>query len=72
MLDDEKMLIVLDIYEGDHIADYPFFKLIIQVTPKGTEGCSVKWTTEFEKGHEGATDPHHYMDLFDKIIEKLD
>ncbi|MGD7340674.1 SRPBCC family protein, partial [Ralstonia pseudosolanacearum] len=69
--DDEKMLIVLDIYDGDHIADYPFFKIIVHITPKG-EGCSVKWVIEFEKGHEGVIDPHHHLDLHEKIIEKLE
>ncbi|KAF9596037.1 hypothetical protein IFM89_006964 [Coptis chinensis] len=71
VIDDENMLIVLDICEGDHTDHYARFVEKIQVIPKG-EGSLVKVTLEYEKAKEGVSDPHHYMDLFAKITDKLE
>ncbi|PIA39679.1 hypothetical protein AQUCO_02600253v1 [Aquilegia coerulea] len=70
--DDEKMVIALCVEEGSSIHEnYKHFTAIIQVNPKG-KGCSVKWTVEFEKHSDEIPDPHVYLELFDKLNEKVD
>lgn len=32
----------------------------------------MKWTSKFEKHHDEIPDPHLYVELFDKITEKID
>lgn len=70
-IDDENMMIVLDIFEGDHTNHYQCFVVTTQVVPKG-EGSTVKWTVEYAKHNEGATDPHLCIDLLSALSDKLD
>ncbi|KAF9592701.1 hypothetical protein IFM89_016933 [Coptis chinensis] len=69
--DDVNMIIVLYVEEGDVHDHYKHFSVTIQVSPKGG-GSLVKWTVEFEKHHGEIPDPHHYLDLFNTLTEKVD
>ncbi|PIA54353.1 hypothetical protein AQUCO_00900707v1 [Aquilegia coerulea] len=71
VIDDENMLIVWDIYEGDHTNHYNGFLLKMQVIPKGG-GSLVKWTIEYEKGNEEGPDPQQFMNMFIMFGDKLD
>ncbi|KAF5188480.1 Mlp-like protein [Thalictrum thalictroides] len=70
LIDDENMWIVLNILEGDLTDHYQSFKLKIHVIPQN-EGYSVKWSVEYGKCSEGISDPHHYLDLFAMINDKV-
>ncbi|KAF5179295.1 Mlp-like protein [Thalictrum thalictroides] len=70
LIDDENMWVVLNIFEGDLAIHYQSFLVKIHVIPQN-EGCSVKWSVEYGKCSEGISDPHHYLDLFAMINDKL-
>ncbi|KAF9587834.1 hypothetical protein IFM89_005838 [Coptis chinensis] len=70
-VDDEKMLLVLNVYEGNVRNYYKLFIFKVQVTP-GEERNMVKWTVEYEKENEDMPDPHDYMDLYSVENNKLD
>ncbi|KAL5726270.1 hypothetical protein ACHQM5_009325 [Ranunculus cassubicifolius] len=69
--DDENMVIALFAEDGDVHNHYQHFTAVVQVFPKD-EGSMVKWTVEFEKHHDEIPDPHLFLELFDKITEKVD
>ncbi|KAF5200680.1 Mlp-like protein [Thalictrum thalictroides] len=70
--DDKNMIITLCVEEGSSVKEhYKHFTVIIQVNPKGN-GSAVKWTVEFEKHSDEIPDPHAYLELFDKLNEKVD
>ncbi|KAF9587832.1 hypothetical protein IFM89_005836 [Coptis chinensis] len=70
-IDDEKMLLVLNVYEGNVRSYYKLFIVKVQVIP-GEERNMVKWTVEYEKENEDMPDPHDYMDLYSVENDKLD
>ncbi|PIA39670.1 hypothetical protein AQUCO_02600249v1 [Aquilegia coerulea] len=70
--DDKNMAIALCVEEGSSIKEhYKHFTAIVQVIPKGN-GSVVKWTVEFEKHGDEIPDPHAYLELCDKLNEKVD
>ncbi|KAL5709146.1 hypothetical protein ACHQM5_019866 [Ranunculus cassubicifolius] len=69
-MDDENMWLILEVFEGDLANEYGTFVLKIHVIPT-EDGCSVKWSVEYGKGVEGVSDPHHYLDFFVMINQKL-
>ncbi|KAF5194738.1 Mlp-like protein [Thalictrum thalictroides] len=71
VVDDENMLIVWNIFEGDHSNHFNGFVLKMQVIPKG-EGSLVKYTIQYEKGNEHGPDPQQFMNMFAMCFDKLD
>ncbi|KAL5726273.1 hypothetical protein ACHQM5_009328 [Ranunculus cassubicifolius] len=69
--DDENMVIALCVEDGDVHNHYQHFTAVVQIIPKD-EGSTVKWTVEFEKHHDEIPDPHLFLELFDKITQKVD
>lgn len=58
-IDDENRSITWKMVEGHLITEiYKSFKAVIQVTPKGDDGCVVRFIMEYEKPNEETMDPH--------------
>lgn len=69
--DDDNMVIALFVEEGNIHDHYQHFTGIVHVTPKGN-GSLVKWTLEYEKHDDKFPDPHQFLELCDKVTEKID
>ncbi|KAL5726275.1 hypothetical protein ACHQM5_009330 [Ranunculus cassubicifolius] len=69
--DDENMVIALCVEDGDIHNHYQHFTAVVQIIPKD-EGSTVNWIVEFEKHHDEIPDPHLFLELFDKITQKVD
>ncbi|KAF9592027.1 hypothetical protein IFM89_011610 [Coptis chinensis] len=69
--DDKNMIIVLSVEEGDIHNHYKHFTVTISVKPKG-EGSLVKWAVVSEKHNDEVPDPHHYLEFYCKLNEKVD
>ncbi|KAK6122352.1 hypothetical protein DH2020_043972 [Rehmannia glutinosa] len=61
-IDEEKKSITFNVIEGDVMAWYNTFKLIVKVDNNG-EDSLVTWTLEYEKKTEDVPEPHAVMNL---------
>ncbi|OVA01712.1 Bet v I domain [Macleaya cordata] len=72
MVDDKQRAITWSIIDGELLNHYNSFELkLVSVTPKGDDGCLVKWSLEFEKANEDAPTPTAYMPVLEKVTKEL-
>ena len=69
--DDENKKITYFILEGDLMKHYKSYKVILQVTAKGS-GSLVKWTLVYEKVSQSAPEPTKYRDLMVNLTKDIE
>ncbi|KAK6931023.1 Bet v I/Major latex protein [Dillenia turbinata] len=70
-IDDENKCITFSIVDGEIRKEFKSFKTIIQVIPK-EEGCTVKWTLDYEKKREDVQDPSAYIELATNLTKAIE
>ncbi|OVA05628.1 Bet v I domain [Macleaya cordata] len=74
VVDDEKRMITLSVFEGEVMKDYKFFDVTFIVTPKGRhhgDGSMVTWHVEYEKANKDAPTPSNYIDFVVWVTKDL-
>ena len=70
-IDDVNLSITYTVIEGDLKKEFKNFKVIIKAIPKG-EGSVVHLTFEYEKLHQGISDPQTLLDLLVEVTNDID
>ncbi|MED6212565.1 hypothetical protein PIB30_084661 [Stylosanthes scabra] len=73
VIDEQKYLVIFNLFDGDISKIYKVFKLGFQVSDNNnTRGASVNWTVEYEKINDGVEAPYGYMEYLDKSTQEID
>ncbi|MED6224638.1 hypothetical protein PIB30_086086, partial [Stylosanthes scabra] len=73
VIDEQKYLVIFNLFDGDISKNYKIFKLRLQVSENNnTRGASVNWTVEYEKINDGVEAPYGYMEYLDKSTKEID
>ncbi|GLT67683.1 hypothetical protein SLA2020_399730 [Shorea laevis] len=70
-IDPVKNLVTYKVIEGDLLNEYKSFKIIVQVTPKGTSSVS-HWTDEYEKQHPGISHLETLLQFAAELSKEID
>ncbi|XP_073009982.1 MLP-like protein 423 [Typha latifolia] len=69
--DEENKLVVYSVIDGELANFYKTFKATLQVVSKG-EGCTVKWSLEFDKASDEVPEPDLIKETAVKTFTDLD
>ncbi|KAL7000944.1 hypothetical protein U1Q18_002096 [Sarracenia purpurea var. burkii] len=70
-IDEYNKSITFEVFEGDIAKYYNVLKFTLQVTAK-EEGCSVKWSLEYEKKNEDTPPPTKYAEFAASMSKDID
>ncbi|XP_016168824.1 MLP-like protein 31 [Arachis ipaensis] len=73
IIDEQKYLVIYNLFDGDISKNYKVFKLAFQVSDNSNNsGTLVTWSVEYEKINNDVEAPYGYMEYLDKSTKEID